>query len=79
MSLDSYEERQILEKRTELAKHEAVRLEALAKVPVAVLRLDSKKQRHPQLVFWGFVTLWISQVMMWAFLMMTFKKDVWPR
>jgi hypothetical protein len=35
--------------------------------------------KHSEFVLWMFVTLWISQVGTWGFLMMTFKKDVFPR
>lgn len=72
---DSWEERQRLEA-------EAKRLEALSKVTpeqFAAAKLEATPHKHIVERMVGWATLWLLILCSWSFLMMTFKKDVWPR
>ncbi len=73
--MSDYDERMLLQAKAEYAKSEAARLAALALVPDAHIKAD---RAHPLRTELMFVTLWLCQLLTWGFLMMTFRKDVWP-
>lgn len=54
-------------------------LETLKGVDPKVLRAERKAQTHWTDRFPWWVSLWLFYLGAWVFLLMTFKKDVWPR
>lgn len=60
---------------------EARKIEALKTVDTAKLRVWSKANRpvDTDKRHYVFLTLWVTQILGWAFLMMVFKRSVWPR
>jgi hypothetical protein len=80
---DSWEKVRVIEAETKLVEAQARDKEAKAKVlaeskhTTAVKLFGLSVLDVPPLFIWG--TLWLSQILTWGFLMMVFRKDVFPR
>lgn len=89
MSNTNWEKQGLLQAKASCKEAEAKRLIAKAD---HLREMKSLKPEHLDLVTkintppvalieraYVWITLWLAMVGVWSFLMMTFKKDVWPR
>lgn len=71
--MSTWEEREKIQAEAKRAQYQAELARELKDISVCRFLLA---QCQP-IWLWG--TLWLTQILCWGFLMMTFKKNVWPK
>jgi hypothetical protein len=75
----SYDQRESARHVVDVLRAQTKYLESLKGVDPKLLREERRAKSHWTDRFPWWLTLWIFYLGAWVFLLMTFKKDVWPR